>query len=208
MVEPQSFEEIVEWVRGIFGVAGVQIRTSVESKQDRLTRIAGQIAAGERTLAEVQLTVQWIAVGWVGFKSSAPPWFGGTGQRSIGAASYGSVSGSSLSGEANRAPVVTTTTSASKLAANDDCPGDDSDDCPGEDSDDCPGDDSDDCSDHDHDHDDDCPDDDDCSDYDDDGPDHDDDGPGRGFVVPGAAACGPGSVGCRDRPERRPEAPS
>jgi len=99
--QPQSIDEIVERVRGFFAAAGVPIQTSIESEGDRLARIARQTAAGERTLAEVQWTIQRIAAGTVWFDPNGPVRFGGSGVRTISA---------DIDGGVNSVPAVPSTT--------------------------------------------------------------------------------------------------
>jgi parallel beta-helix repeat protein len=111
-----SIEAIVERVRGFFSTAGVLVQTSVESEEVRLARIAGQIATGERSLVEVERTVQGIAAGTVGFDPNSPAQFGGAGVN-IGPATFGQaseVSVPSASGAADNAPDASAAAAASK----------------------------------------------------------------------------------------------
>ena len=103
-----SIEEVGEQVRGFFAAAGVRIQTPLESAEDRLARIAGQIASGERSLVEVQRTVQGIAAGTVGFDPNGPAQFGGAGVNTDTATiDTSEVSVPSASGAANDPPVPT-----------------------------------------------------------------------------------------------------
>ena len=112
--QPQSFAEILERVEGLFEAAGVAIQTPVESEDDRLVRIANQIASGLRTQAEVERTVHAIAAGKVSFDPNAPAQFGGAGvdigTATVEAPASGGPSGALDAGPALRAPMAVATT--------------------------------------------------------------------------------------------------
>ena len=109
----QSTEVIVARIRGFFETAGVLIPTPIESEEDRLARIASQIASGERSFAEVQQTIEGIAAGRVGFNPDAPARFGGTGAGTIGFTIDGGTEVSiPITSGINSSPVVIPTTVA------------------------------------------------------------------------------------------------